>query len=169
MLDLGCGTGLAAMAIGDLDLGPLTGIDVSPRMLDQARLKRLYAELRQGDLMDELARTCQRWPLIVAADVVCYFGALNGLLAAVHRCLEPSGWFIFSVEEILADHDGVMPGNGNWALHSQGRYSHSPEYVHEAAFQAGFRILRIDRPSIRQEAGSDVPGLLLTLERMGAA
>jgi tetratricopeptide (TPR) repeat protein len=170
VLDLGCGTGLCAMAIGDLDAGPFTGVDLSPRMLDQARVKRLYVELREGEIVAELAkRPEERWPLIVAADVVCYFGALEALFAAVHASLGPQGWFVFSVEEILADHDGVMPGNGNWALGRQGRYAHSPQYVHETAFEAGFRVLRIDRPPIRQEAGIDVPGLLLTLERMAAS
>ena len=39
---------------------------------------------------------------------------------AVHEALEPGGWFVFSVERVLPDHDGVMPGNGNWALQRQG-------------------------------------------------
>lgn len=166
VLDLGCGTGLVALAIGDLPLGPFTGIDLSPRMLDQARVKRLYAELREGDIITDLTTRTERWPLIIAADVVCYFGALEPLLAAVHQRLRPDGWFIFSTEEILPDHDGIVPGNGNWALGRQGRYAHAPHYVYEAACAAGFRVARMDRPPIRQEAGTDVPGLLLTLERL---
>ena len=166
VLDLGCGTGLVALAIADLPLGPITGVDLSPRMLEHARVKRLYAELREADIVADLRAQSQRWPLIIAADTVCYFGALEELLAAVHKCLEPGGWFVFSVEEILADHDGIMPGNGNWALERQGRHAHAPHYVHEAAYGAGFRVLRVDRPVIRQEAGVDVPGLLLTIERL---
>jgi predicted TPR repeat methyltransferase len=166
VLDLGCGTGLVALAIGDLPLGPFTGVDLSPRMLAHARVKRLYAELREADVIADLAACEQRWPLIVAADVLCYFGALEELLAAVHRRLEPGGWFVFSVEEILPDHDGVIPGNGDWALQRQGRYVHAEHYVYEAACAAGFRVLRIDRPVIRQEAGADVPGLLLAVERI---
>jgi predicted TPR repeat methyltransferase len=107
--------------------------------------------------------------VIVAADTACYFGSLDTLLAAVHQRLQPGGWFVFSVEEILADHDGVMPGNGDWAPGRQGRYAHAPHYVHEAACSAGFRVLRIDRPVIRQEAGIDVPGLLLTIERLAVS
>jgi predicted TPR repeat methyltransferase len=104
--------------------------------------------------------------LIVAADVLCYFGALEQLFAQVHAALLPNGWFIFSVEEILPDHDGVVPGNGNWALQRQGRYAHAPDYVHETACAAGFRVLRMDRPTIRHEAGAAVPGMLLALERL---
>ena len=72
---------------------------------------------------------------------------------------------MFSVERILSDHEGVAPGNGNWALQRQGRYAHSEDYVYEAVCAAGFRVLRVDRPAIRQEAEIDVPGLLLTAER----
>ena len=166
VLDLGCGTGMAALAIGDLPLGPFTGVDLSPRMLAHARAKRLYEELREGDIVADLASHQQRWPLIVAADVLCYFGALEELLALVHQRLEPNGWFVFSVEEIQPDHDGIIPGNGDWALQRQGRYAHAEHYVYEAVCDAGFRVLRMDRPVIRQEAGADVPGLLLAIERI---
>ena len=99
--------------------------------------------------------------------MLCYFGALEDLLAIVHQRLEPDGWFVFSVEEMLPDHDGVVPGNGNWALHRQGRYTHAEHYVYEAVCSAGFRVLRMDRPVIRQEAGADVPGLLFAIAPIG--
>jgi predicted TPR repeat methyltransferase len=164
-LDLGCGTGLVALAIGDLPIESFTGVDLSPRMLAHAKAKRIYAELREGDIVADLTAHEQRWPLIVAADVLCYMGALEELLALVHKRLEPSGWFVFSVERMVPDHDGTIPGNGNWALQRQGRYVHAEHYVYEAVCAAGFRILRMDRPAIRQEAGTDVAGLLLAIER----
>jgi predicted TPR repeat methyltransferase len=166
VLDLGCGTGLVALAIGDLPIESFTGIDLSPRMLAHARVKRIYTELREADIIADLATHDEQWPLIVAADVLCYMGALEDLLALVHQHLEEGGWFIFSVERLLPDHDGVVAGNGNWALQRQGRYAHTEDYVYEAVCAAGFRVLRFDRPSIRQEAGADVPGLLMAVERM---
>jgi predicted TPR repeat methyltransferase len=165
-LDLGCGTGLVALAISDLPISSFTGVDLSPRMLAHARAKRLYAELREADIVADLTSQQDHWPLILAADVLCYMGALEDLFALVHRRLEPGGWFVFSVERMLPDHDGTMPGNGNWALQRQGRYAHAEHYVYEALCAAGFRVLRLDRPVVRQEAGSDVPGLLLAVERM---
>jgi predicted TPR repeat methyltransferase len=166
VLDLGCGTGMVALALGDLPVGPFTGVDLSSRMLAHARAKRLYAELREADIITELSGQSQRWPLIVAADVLCYFGALEELLALVHQRLEPGGWFMFSVEQLLPDHDGLVPGNGNWALQRQGRYAHNEHYVYEAVIAAGFRVLLLHRPVIRQEAGADVPGLLFAVERI---
>jgi predicted TPR repeat methyltransferase len=166
VLDLGCGTGLVALAIGDLPIESFTGVDLSPRMLIHAKAKCIYAELREGDIIADLSSHSQCWPLIVAADVLCYMGALEDLLTLVHQRLEPGGWFVFSVERILPDHEGVIPGNGNWALQRQGRYAHSEHYVYEAVCAAGFRVLRIDRPVIRREAGTEVPGLLLAIERI---
>ena len=165
-LDLGCGTGLVALVLGDLPIESFTGIDLSPRMLAHARAKNLYAELREGGIVADLTAHTQRWPLIVAADVLCYFGALDELLDLVHQRLEPGGWFVFSVEQILPDHDGNVPGNGNWALLRQGRYAHAEHYIYEAACALGFRILRVDRPVLRQEAGSNVQGLLFAIERI---
>ena len=55
-LDLGCGTGLVALAIADLPVGPLIGVDVAPRMLAQAGKKGIYAELHEADVMQFLLR-----------------------------------------------------------------------------------------------------------------
>ena len=167
VLDLGCGTGLVALATSDLPIGPFTGVDLSRKMLDHARAKQLYDELREADIAADLAAGTQLWPLILAADVLCYFGALDELFSVVHARLASGGWFIFSVEELLPDYDGIVPGNGSWALQRMGRYAHAADYVHEAAIAAGFRILRTDRPVIRREAGAAVPGIMLTLERPG--
>lgn len=164
-LDLGCGTGLAALALSDLDLGPAAGIDLSPGMLDQARAKGLYDELTEGPLPNVLTAETRTWRLIVAADVLCYFGALEPMLAAVHARLPPGGRFIFSVEELLPDHDGNTPGNGDWALGRQGRYAHEASYVTDAAEALGFRCLTLDRETLRFEAGGPVAGLILVLER----
>jgi predicted TPR repeat methyltransferase len=166
VLDLGCGTGLAVVAINDLPLGPFTGMDLSRRMLDHARAKQIYDELREADVMADLAAQTRHWPLILAADMLCYFGALEELLALVQARLAPGGWFVFSVEELLPDHDGAMPGNGRWALQRLGRYAHAADYVHEAAIAAGFRVLRTDRLVARQEAGLAVPGIVVTLETL---
>ena len=129
----------------------------------QAAVRRIAGSRRIIDLTEHPVR----WPLIVAADVLCYFGALEDLLAIVRQRLQPDGWFVFSVEAMLPDHDGVIPGNGDWALHRQGRYAHAEHYVYEAVCAAGFRVLRMDRPVVRQEAGADVPGLLFAVAPIG--
>jgi predicted TPR repeat methyltransferase/thioredoxin-like negative regulator of GroEL len=158
-LDLGCGTGLVALAVSDLAIGPITGVDLSGRMLDHARVKCLYDDLRHTDIMDVLTgENDERWSLITAADVLVYFGALEDVLAAVQARLEPGGWFVFSLEDL-------EPGGRPWKLHRLGRYAHTADYVHQALAAAGLCVLRSDRVAVRQEAGAAVQGMLIVAER----
>ena len=79
--------------------------------------------------------------------------------------LDPGGWFVFSVEELLPDHDGTVPGNGAWALQRQGRYAHSFAYVAAAAQAAGFHARLMEPQTIRFEANAPVAGTFAVLER----
>jgi predicted TPR repeat methyltransferase len=164
-LDLGCGTGLVAVVLSDLPVTPLIGVDVSPRMIEVAAAKHLYAELHEADLMDFLAQDTRRWQLMLAADVLIYFGPLTDVLNAVYSRLQPGGCFVFSLEELLADHDGALAGNGNWALHSKGRYAHNIDYVAESARGAGFDIRLLKHEPVRFEAGAPVAGIFAVLVR----
>ncbi len=166
VLDLGCGTGLLAVVLSDMAVGPLVGVDVSTGMLAQAAAKHLYSELHEADLMRLLADDPTRWQLVLAADVFIYFGALPEMLAAVHARLEPGGWFIFSLEELLPDHDGIVHGNGDWALQRMGRYAHSMSYVSRAARDAGFAVRTLERQTVRHEADAEVAGIYVVLERV---
>jgi predicted TPR repeat methyltransferase len=165
VLDLGCGTGLVALALADLVPGPFTGIDFSRKMLDGARAKHLYADLREGRLPDALREETATWKLIIAADVMCYIGSLREMLETVRRVLTPNGRFIFSVEELLPNHDGTMSGNGEWASGRQGRYAHTPEYVAGLADALGFHCVALAREALRDEGGDPVVGLIMVLEK----
>jgi predicted TPR repeat methyltransferase len=164
-LDLGCGTGLAAVALSDLPIGPFIGVDVSPQMLAQAAAKQLYADLREEDLMQMLAEDTAFWPLILAGDVLCYFGDLRDVFARVYQRLDAKGWFVFSLEELLPDKDGTIHGNGEWALHRQGRYAHALDHVTRAAAAAGFTLRTLERQTLRHEANAPVAGIFAVLER----
>jgi predicted TPR repeat methyltransferase len=166
VLDLGCGTGLVAVALSDLPIGPLVGVDVSSRMLASAAAKQLYADLRESDLMQLLAEDWTSWKFILAGDVLIYFGALAEVLAAVHSRLEPSGWFVFTLEELLPDHDGTLHGNGDWALGRLGRYAHSMTYVTNTARDAGFVVRSLEHQALRYEADAPVAGIFAVLERV---
>ena len=88
------------------------------------------------------------------------------MLPAVHARLEPGGWFVVSLERLVPDHDGEIPGNGRWALLRQGRYAHAVDYVHRAAITAGFAIRLLTPEVIRFEAGMPVDGIMMVLERV---
>jgi predicted TPR repeat methyltransferase len=165
VLDMGCGTGLLAVALSDLPVGPLIGVDVSGGMLAQAADKQLYAELHQADALVFLREDRRSWPLVIAADVLCYFGAVDELFAAVRARLPAGGWFAFSCETLQPDYQGVVPGNGDWSLGRQGRYAHAPGYVSRAAAAAGLSVRKATVEILRREADAPVPGLIVVLER----
>jgi predicted TPR repeat methyltransferase len=159
VLDLGCGTGLAAVALADLPFGPFVGVDLSPRMLERAAAKHLYAGLHEADILDFLAGDPRHWRLILAADVLCYLGPLPPLFEAVFQRLLPGGLFICSAEELV----GPNFGNGDWVLGL--RFAHARDYVARAAGAAGFTVRAIDAEVQRNDAGAPVPGFLIVLER----
>jgi predicted TPR repeat methyltransferase len=99
VLDLGCGTGLCGDLFRPL-AARLTGVDLSPGMLDQAQRRGCYDELVCAELTS-FARGCsRRFDLILACDVFCYFGDLVELLTAVRKLLRDDGWILFSVEDL---------------------------------------------------------------------
>ena len=162
VLDLGCGTGLLGVVLSDLPLRPLVGVDISAGMLEQAQRKNIYAALHAGDIESFLGATTCRWPVVLAADVLIYFGGLDRVFPLVRAAMQPNGLFMFSVEELDA---GAAPERG-WRLGCQGRYAHSEAYVRAVATATGFRLLTVRRESVRHEAGAPVPGLLVVLERL---
>ncbi len=184
-LDLGCGTGLVGVVLSDLPIRPLVGVDISPRMLDHARAKGLYAGLLLDDLEAVLARAAgdapastasgevvpdvvsAPWQIIIAADTLCYFGPLDGVMRAAFAALRPGGLFVFSVEE-LADPqpaDGAGAGDRGWRLGPLGRYAHRADMIRTLVQEVGFAIVKLRREVIRQDRGAEVRGLLVVLQR----
>jgi predicted TPR repeat methyltransferase len=161
ILDLGCGTGLMGVVLSDLNLGGLVGVDASDRMLDEARRKGLYSELLHTDLETMLHLTIATWSVVIAADVLCYFGALDRVMAAVHARMPPGGLFLFTVEELSADEAAGEP----WRLCRQGRYSHHTEHIAASAQAAGFDVRELRPEILRYEADAPVGGLLVVLQR----
>lgn len=154
MLDLGCGTGLCAAplsAFGD----DLTGVDLSARMLAKAKARNLYTRLIEADALAFLAGENRPFDLIVALDVVIYFGELSALFAGVARSLPCDGLFVFSFET----------GAGrDYRLAPCGRYAHDPAYV-EALWQKDFDCLFAQETMLRLEANRPVDGRFVLLRR----
>ncbi len=91
MLDLGCGTGLAGAAFRT-QVQHLTGVDLSPGMIAEARAKGIYDRLQTGELAEFLAAeraAPRRYDLVVAADVFVYLFDLDPVARAVADVLEP--------------------------------------------------------------------------------
>jgi len=152
VLDLGCGTGLAGAALRP-HCERLTGVDISPGMIEQSRAKGIYDRLAVGEIITFLSEEPKaEHDLAVAADVFVYSWDLAPFAAAVAPVLAPGGLFAFTVETF--DGDGVR-------MHSTLRYKHGADHVRTAMEAAGFRMLTLDPVSTRTEKGEPVPGLVV--------
>jgi predicted TPR repeat methyltransferase len=151
VVDLGCGTGLAARAFSAI-AGEIIGIDLSPRMIERARATGLYAELDVAEIVEGLIRRPDASAdLILAADVMVYLHDMAPLLAEVARVLAPGGLFAFTVESHAGA--GVVLGEGL-------RYAYSAACVHALIAASGLVLERLEPASSRTESGRQVPGLV---------
>ncbi len=151
-IDLGCGTGLAATAFAR-EVDHFTGIDLSPRMIEQARLTGLYAELEVADMLQGLrGRPDASADLILAADAMVYLSDLAPVLQEAARVLAPGGLLAFTVE--THDGDGVILGEGL-------RYAHGVAYVRASIEAAGLSLSILENLSARNEDNAPVPGLVV--------
>jgi predicted TPR repeat methyltransferase len=156
MLDLGCGTGLAGARFRP-HVDWLVGVDLSPRMIEQARAKGLYDKLAVGDIGAFLReQDAGAFHLVVAADVFVYLADLAPVCAAVSRALAPHGLFAFSVET----HDGA-----GVILGEKLRYAHGRPYVRAALEDSGLLVRQMTFVSTRTENNVPVPGLLVVAQK----
>lgn len=145
LVDLGCGTGLAGLAYQAAGTR-LVGVDISEKMLAQARKKGIYKELIKADIVSWLLQKPQA-DAFVAADVFNYIGRLESVIDAAAPIK-----LAFSTED---DHSV-----DTCRLTPSGRFAHNPEYVEKLLQKAGYH--RIERQSsvLRTENGQPVKGTL---------
>jgi predicted TPR repeat methyltransferase len=156
ILDAGCGTGLCGLWLARYR-GWLIGVDLSRRMMAEAQDKQVYDQLVPGDVVEELKTRPDALDLIVAADVMVYFGELGQFFAAAANALRPGGVFLFSVETAV---------NGDYLLLPTQRFAHSIGYLDRLADSNGFALRVKEQATLRKEEGADVRGYLVLAERV---
>ncbi len=154
VLDLGCGTGLSGAVFRDF-AAHLTGIDLSPKMLEVARTKNIYDELFEVDILQGTVKGVPT-ELIVAADVFVYIGDLAETFAACHTALLEGGYFVFSTE---------ISETGNYVLTRNARYAHARSYIERLAKEMGFEILNVKKDILRKQEEESVEGWLFVLQK----
>jgi len=156
-LDIGCGAGLFGAAFR-ASARRLTGVDLSPAMIEQARAKAIYDRLAIADLLDFLGREpADSADLAAAADVFVYIGDLAPVFGAVARALEPGGVFAFTTQSHQGD---------GFRLGADLRFAHSAPYLRARASESGFAVLELTAAVTRKDRGADVPGWAVILRKI---
>ncbi len=157
LLDLGCGTGLAGVALCDM-ANHRTGIDLSANMIDLAAEHELYDELYVGDAVSFVEDVeDEPWDLVAATDVLPYLGDVAALFAGVRRISTPGAMFGFSTEVLP---DAAMAGR-DFLVGPHQRFVHTPAYIRTALETAGFTMVQESDITVRHEEGIPQPGLLV--------
>lgn len=154
ILDAGCGTGLCGPLLRPF-CRRLVGVDLSQKMIDYARERGGYEELVVAELCAFMGSRPGQFDAVVSADTLVYFGALEEACAAARQTLRPEGWFVFTVEALLAE------GDEPYKLQVHGRYTHREDYVRKALQDSGFEIRQIRRETLRMERMQEVVGYLV--------
>lgn len=155
-LDAGCGTGLCGALVKPF-MRSLVGVDLSGAMLAEARRRRVYDAVRQDELVTFMNRHVAKFDVVVSADTLCYFGALEPPARAAARALRAKGLLVFTLEHAATD----APAGG-YRLNPHGRYSHSKDYVERTLVNEGLVVLAIEEAVLRMETAQPVAGLVVT-------
>jgi len=153
VLDAGCGTGLLAPVLRPY-ARRLTGVDLSLAMLEQANRRGLYDALEREEIGAYMTARPQMNDLVVLGDVLCYFGALESVFAAIAVTLRSGGHAFFTLER-------APEGEAPHVLRESGRYAHHPAYVQDVVAGAGLTLSDLAEVELRYESGQPVAGLLV--------
>jgi predicted TPR repeat methyltransferase len=97
VLDAGAGTGITGAVLAPLGYRNLVGIDISVNMLEFARKKDVYKDLRQMELGGQLDLPTNAFAAVVSTGVFAAGHAPPGSFDELIRVTKPGGHLIFSV------------------------------------------------------------------------
>lgn len=158
-IDLGCGTGLSGMAFRPI-VNRLSGIDISPNMIEEAGRKEIYDSLHVGDIHDFLRETDERYDLFIATDVLVYIGNLRPIFSSVQDSSLGGAYFVFLTESMDST---SSPEGKEYLLRQTGRYAHSLAYIRSLAKEHDFEIAICQQAVIRRHNEEGIMGDHLVL------
>jgi predicted TPR repeat methyltransferase len=156
IVDLGCGTGLCGVLFKPM-AKVLIGVDLSSRMVNQARERKVYDALFVEEIGGFLAGRFNQFDLAIAADVLSYIGDLSGIFAAASQALKPRGRFAFTVEKSEAE---------RFKLNATRRYSHSLAYIRSLLPEVRLREASSTEAVLRTQNKQDVAAWVVVVQKM---
>ncbi len=154
VLDLGCGTGLCGTACKKI-AKKLVGVDLSSRMLEEAKKLEIFDELEQAEIEGYLARN-NNFDIVMAADVMPYIGDLVKTLDLIWLALNAGGFCIFTIE--------ISTKNELYSLSESGRYQHNPDCLSSIILKK-WQIINAEQVVTRTQNFNPVKSTLFLLQK----
>ena len=117
VVDLGCGFGWFCRWALQQGAAQVLGLDLSDRMLDQARAASPPAIAYERADLATLTLPASSFDLAYSSLAVHYVEDIAPLLTTVHQSLAPGGRFIFSTEHPIYS----APSRPGWSADTEGR------------------------------------------------
>lgn len=157
ILDLGCGTGLNAPLFKPY-AQRLDGVDLAPRMLQQAARRGGYDHLYKAEAHAFLRRPPCRYDAVLATDVFIYIGQLEDIFSLSEQYLNQNGELLFTIELAI----GAQPVE----LRPSGRFRQTDAYIRALAGRTGFEVVATHDEALRIENGIPEAGRAYRLVRL---
>ena len=125
-LDVGAGTGLLGVELVQAGFSRVDALDLSPRMLAEARRKHVYRELREGRLGGQLDYETAAYDGVLASGVLTTGHAPAESLDELVRITRPGGHVIFTLRSDAGGPRGfdekiaALSAASRWALVERG-------------------------------------------------
>ncbi|MDN2710725.1 class I SAM-dependent methyltransferase [Janthinobacterium sp. SUN118] len=120
VLDLGCGYGWFCRWALDAGAARVLGVDVSEKMLAQARSMGRHTAVSYARLdLEQLSLPPAGYDLVYSSLAFHYIERFDALLAAIRHGLKPGGKLVFSIEHPIF----MAPRQPGWLTDAQGRKS----------------------------------------------
>jgi predicted TPR repeat methyltransferase len=154
IMDLGCGTGLLGVEIKQV-CKHLGGLDLSQKMLNEAKKKGIYDDLIKQDILGYLASADLNFDYFIATDVFVYVGDLSDVFQLIKSRNKTSGKLVFSTEHYDGD---------DFLLEQSGRYSHSKMYIEGLCEKFGYTLRHFETQPLRKDKNLYISGDLYILD-----
>jgi len=99
ILDAGCGGGIQAEPLAILGFGPITGIDLSDGMLEVARAKDIYSDLRQMTLGERLDFPDDTFAAVLSSGTITPHHAPPSSFDGLIRVAKSGAPIVFSLRD----------------------------------------------------------------------
>jgi predicted TPR repeat methyltransferase len=98
VIDLGAGDGLSGVALASAGFsGAIIAVDISPRLLELASARGVYADTVEADLSARLPLDSNAYQTVVCVGTLTYVDPTCGLAEEMVRVCEPGGTIAFNV------------------------------------------------------------------------
>lgn len=154
ILDLGCGTGICGVEFEPV-AKELIGVDISKGMLELARQKNVYTDLKNMSIEKSIG-IFFNIDLIIAVESLVYFGDLEKIFKDSYSALKSGGIFACTVEKT-----DKYP----YTLQQTARFAHNLKYINELAEYNNFISLKINEIVLRRHYETDIKGYIFIFKR----